>query len=79
MENILYNELRYRGFNVDVGEVNISDKTESRDEGKHFLKPEQEVRNYFLALNYLDKSYCSADSIIKSICRDSLNLYFWCN
>lgn len=40
MENILYNELRYRGVNVDVGEVNISDKTESRDEGKHFLKPE---------------------------------------
>ena len=25
------------------------------DERKHFLKPEQEVRNYFLALNYLDE------------------------
>ena len=25
------------------------------DERKHFLKPEQEVRNYFLALNYLEK------------------------
>lgn len=31
MENILYNELRYRGFNVDVGEVNISEKTERID------------------------------------------------
>ena len=26
-----------------------------RDERMHFLKPEQEVRNYFLALNYLEE------------------------
>ena len=26
-----------------------------RDERKHFLKPEQEIRNYFLALNYLEE------------------------
>ena len=26
-----------------------------RDERKHFLKPEQEVRNYYLALNYLEE------------------------
>ena len=25
------------------------------DPHKHFLKPEQEVRNYFLALNFLDE------------------------
>ena len=25
------------------------------DERKHFLKPEQEVRNYFLALEYLER------------------------
>ncbi len=31
MENIIYNELRYRGFNVDVGEVNINEATERRD------------------------------------------------
>lgn len=31
MENIIYNELRYRGFNVDVGEVNISEKTDRID------------------------------------------------
>lgn len=35
-ENILYNELRYRGFNVDVGEVNVSEKTDRVDvNGKH--------------------------------------------
>ena len=27
----------------------------SKDDKKHFLKPEQEIRNYFLALNYLEE------------------------
>ncbi len=30
------------------------DEVIERDERRHFLKPEQEVRNYYLALNYLD-------------------------
>lgn len=31
MENIIYNELRFRGFNVDVGEVKVSEKTDRID------------------------------------------------
>ncbi len=31
MENIVYNELRYRGFNVDVGVVEFREKAEKRD------------------------------------------------
>ncbi len=31
------------------------DEVIERDERKHLLKPEQEVRNYFLALNYLEE------------------------
>lgn len=31
------------------------DEVIDSDERKHFLRPEQEVRNYFLALNYLEK------------------------
>ena len=31
LENILYNELRFRGFNVDVGVVNVNEKTERVD------------------------------------------------
>lgn len=31
------------------------DEVIDADERKHFLKPEQEVRNYFLALNYLEE------------------------
>lgn len=29
MENIIFNELRYRGFSVDVGVVEVSEKSES--------------------------------------------------
>ena len=32
-----------------------ADEVIENDERKHFLKPEQEVRNYFLALNYLEE------------------------
>lgn len=35
MENIIYNELRYRGYNVDVGVVEFREKTE---EGKEIRK-----------------------------------------
>ena len=31
------------------------DEVIDRDERKHFLNPEQEVRNYYLALNYLEE------------------------
>lgn len=34
MENIIYNELRYRGFSVDVGEVNISEKKQIGQKGQ---------------------------------------------
>lgn len=30
MENIFYNELLYRGFNVDVGVIEFSDKDEQK-------------------------------------------------
>ena len=32
-----------------------ADEAIERDEHKHFLKPEQEIRNYFLALNFLEE------------------------
>jgi len=31
------------------------DEVIDNDDRKHYLKPEQEVRNYFLALNYLEE------------------------
>lgn len=39
MENIIYNELRYRGFSVDVGEVDINEMTDRVDSnGKKIYK-----------------------------------------
>ena len=32
-----------------------ADEVIERDEHRHFLKPEQEIRNYFLALNFLEE------------------------
>lgn len=31
MENIIYNELRYRGFNVSVGEIDVNEMTDRID------------------------------------------------
>ena len=38
-----------------------------RDEHKHFLKPEQEVRNYFLALNLLEKKLKNKEPFSKEM------------
>ena len=41
-----------------------------RDERKHFLKPEQEVRNYFLALNYLEEKVKKKERFSKKLILD---------
>ena len=38
-----------------------------RDEHKHFLKPEQEIRNYFLALNLLEEKLGKREKFSKEI------------
>ena len=35
------------------------------DPHKHFLKPEQEVRNYFLALNFLEEKLKKKEHLSK--------------
>lgn len=37
------------------------------DERKHYLKPEQEVRNYFLALNYLEEKLNNKEKLSKKL------------
>ncbi|MBR1931490.1 MAG: Fic family protein [Lachnospiraceae bacterium] len=46
------------------------DEVIERDERKHFLKPEQEVRNYFLALNYLEKKAKEKEKFSKKLILD---------
>jgi Fic family protein len=40
------------------------------DDRKHFLKPEQEVRNYFLALNYLEEKADKKEQFSKKLILD---------
>ena len=47
-----------------------ADEVIERDERKHFLKPEQEVRNYFLALNYLEEKAKNKEKLSKELILD---------
>ena len=46
------------------------DEVIDRDERKHFLKSEQEVRNYFLALNYLEEKAKKKEKFTKKLILD---------
>ena len=43
------------------------DEVIENDERKHYLKPEQEVRNYFLALNYLEEMAARKEKFSKKL------------
>ena len=57
MENILYNELRYRGFNVDVGEVNVSEKTDRIDVNGKNIYAQKALEVDFIASKGDEKLY----------------------
>ena len=46
------------------------DEVIERDERKHFLKPEQEVRNYFLALNFLEEKAKNKEKFSRKLILD---------
>lgn len=46
------------------------DEVIDNDERKHYLRPEQEVRNYFLALNYLEKKVAKKEKFSKKLILD---------
>ncbi|MBO4871906.1 MAG: Fic family protein [Lachnospiraceae bacterium] len=47
-----------------------ADEVIERDERKHFLKPEQEIRNYFLAMNYLEEKTKKKEKLTKKLILD---------
>lgn len=47
-----------------------ADEVIERDERRHLLKPEQEVRNYFLALNYLEEKAKKKERFSKQLILD---------
>lgn len=49
MENILFNELCFRGFNVDVGELNITEDTGRTDKNGHAIYAPKSLEVDFIA------------------------------
>jgi predicted AAA+ superfamily ATPase len=56
IENIVYNELRYRGFNVDVGVVRIKKKTNRKDKNGNWIYEDKDTECDFVA-NKGDNTY----------------------
>lgn len=56
IENIVYNELRYRGFNVDIGLVHVKKKTERKDKNNNWIYADTDMECDFVA-NKGDKTY----------------------
>lgn len=56
IENIVFNELRYRGFNVDVGVVYIKEKTDRKDKNGNWIYVDKETECDFVA-NKGSKTY----------------------
>lgn len=56
IENIVYNELRYRGFDVDIGLVHVKKKTERKDKNNNWIYADTDTECDFVA-NKGDKTY----------------------
>ena len=52
-----------------LSETQVNEVIES-DERKHYLKPEQEVRNYFLALNFLEEKVSKKEKFSQKLILD---------
>ena len=57
LENIIYNELRYRGFNVSVGEMDISVDTGRKDKNNHAIYAQKAFEVDFIATKGSKKYY----------------------
>ena len=60
MENVIYNELRMRGYNVDVGVVQIAEKRDNGNTGRHFLEVDF-VCNLGSSRVYIQSAYSIPD------------------
>ncbi len=57
LENVLYNELRYRGFNVSVGKIGIYEKTGKKDKNNHDIYAPKSLEVDFIASKGSQKYY----------------------
>ena len=79
MENIIYNELRYRGFNVSVGEIDVNETTDRIDvNGKHIYK-NKSLEVDFIATKDSQKIYvqsCLNINDENTLNREKRSLYY---
>ncbi len=66
MENILYNELRFRGFHVDVGELDISEKTDRRDVNGKYIYAQKKLEVDFIISKGSQKCYIQSALLMES-------------
>jgi len=57
MENVIYNELRYRGYNVSVGEVDINEMTDKLDRNGKKIYKKKFLEVDFIAIKGNQKYY----------------------
>jgi predicted AAA+ superfamily ATPase len=57
LENAIYNELRYRGYDVSVGSVEIREKTNRQDINGKDIYTKKQVEVDFIAVNGSEKYY----------------------
>ena len=79
MENIIYNELRYRGFSVDVGEVDINEITDRIDSNGKKIYKKKSLEVDFIANKGNQKYYIQSclninDSL--TLEREKKSLYY---
>ena len=71
MENIIYNELRFRGFNVDIGAVNVNERSERIDRNGHPIYETKSLEVDFIATagdnKYYIQSALSLDESTKTV------------
>lgn len=79
MENVIYDELRYRGYNVDIGEMNIAENTGRKDKNNHDIYAQKSLEIDFIATLGSEKYYIQSAPAMpteeKSL-REKRSLYY---
>ncbi len=78
MENVLYNELRYRGFNVDVGQLDIRESTDRKDKNGKIIYASKSLEVDFIATKGDKKYYIQSAlsiNVIEKLRQEKRSLY----
>lgn len=57
MENIIFNELRFRGYNVDIGTVTVNEKTDKLDKNGKLIYKQKQFEVDFVATKGIERYY----------------------